>query len=39
MVDKDPKLSTDYKSETNNFCSRADMDKFKKEPEKYAKKK
>jgi YHS domain-containing protein len=39
MVDKDPKLSANYKGETYYFCSKADMEKFKKEPEKYAKKK
>ncbi len=39
MVDKDPNLSSNYKGETYYFCSKADMDKFKKEPEKYAKKK
>ena len=39
MVDKDPNLSTNYKGETYYFCSKADMDKFKKEPDKYAKKK
>jgi YHS domain-containing protein len=39
MVDKDPNLSANYKGETYYFCSRADMEKFKKEPEKYAKKK
>jgi YHS domain-containing protein len=39
MVDKDPNLSATYKGETYYFCSKADMDKFKKEPEKYAKKK
>ena len=39
MVDKDPNLSTNYKGETFYFCSKADMDKFKKEPDKYAKKK
>ena len=38
-VDKDPKLSASYKGETYYFCSKADMDKFKKEPEKYARKK
>ena len=38
MVDKDPDLSTGYKGETYYFCSRADMDQFKKNPEKYAKK-
>ena len=39
MVDKDPNLSTNYKGETYYFCSKADLDKFKKEPEKYARKK
>ena len=39
MVDKDPNLSANYKGETYYFCSKADMEKFKKEPEKYAKKK
>ena len=39
MVDKDPNLSANYKGETYYFCSKADMDKFKKEPDKYAKKK
>ena len=38
MVDKDPDLSTTHKGETYYFCSRADMDQFKKNPEKYAKK-
>jgi len=39
IVDKDPKLSANYKGETYYFCSKADMEKFKKEPEKYVKKK
>jgi YHS domain-containing protein len=39
MVDKDPKLSTNYKGETYYFCSKTDLDKFKKEPEKYVRKK
>jgi YHS domain-containing protein len=39
MVDKDPNLSTEYKGERYYFCSKADMEKFKKEPEKYTKKK
>ena len=38
-VDKDPRLSANYKGETYYFCSKTDMDKFKKEPEKYVKKK
>ena len=39
LVDKDPALSANYKGETYYFCSRADTDKFKQEPEKYVKKK
>jgi len=39
VVDKDPNLSVNYKGETYYFCSKADMEKFKKEPEKYVKKK
>jgi YHS domain-containing protein len=39
MVDKDPSLSVNHNGETYYFCSKADMDKFKKEPEKYARKK
>jgi YHS domain-containing protein len=39
IVEKDPNLSTNYKGETYYFCSKADMEKFKKEPEKYARKK
>ena len=39
MVDKDPNLSVNHKGETYYFCSKADMEKFKKEPEKYVKKK
>jgi Cu+-exporting ATPase len=39
MVDKDPNLSVRYKGEAYYFCSRADMEKFKKEPEKYVGKK
>ena len=39
LVDKDPNLSANYKGETYYFCSKADMEKFKKEPDKYAKKK
>jgi YHS domain-containing protein len=38
-VEKVPELSHNHKGETYYFCSRADMDKFKKEPDKYAKKK
>ena len=39
VVEKDPNLSTNYKGETYYFCSKADMEKFKKEPEKYVRKK
>ena len=39
MVDKDPNLSVNHKGETYYFCSKADMEKFKKEPDKYTKKK
>ena len=39
IVEKDPNLSTNYKGETYYFCSKADMEKFKKEPEKYVRKK
>jgi YHS domain-containing protein len=35
MVDKDPNLSVRYRGETYYFDSKADMEKFKKEPEKY----
>jgi YHS domain-containing protein len=38
MVDKDPALSANYSGETYYFCSKADMEKFKKEPQKYVKK-
>jgi len=39
LVERDQDLSASYKGETYYFCSKTDMDKFKKEPEKYAKKK
>jgi Cu+-exporting ATPase len=38
MVDKNPELSAAHKGETYYFCSRADMEEFKKNPDKYAKK-
>ena len=38
IVDKDPNLSSNYRGETYYFCSRADMEKFKQEPEKYVRK-
>lgn len=39
MVDKDHAFSVKYNAETFYFCSRADMEKFQKEPKKYARKK
>ena len=38
MVDKNPALSYTYKGETYYFCSKADQEKFKETPDKYAKK-
>ena len=38
MVDKDPSLSANYKGETFYFCSKADMEKFRQEPERYVRK-
>ena len=37
-VKKDPKLSVKYKGKTYYFCMKADMEAFKKNPEKYLKK-
>jgi YHS domain-containing protein len=37
-VDKDPALSVTYKGQTYYFCLSKDMDTFKANPEKYAKK-
>jgi YHS domain-containing protein len=37
-VDKLPELSYSYKGETYYFCSKADLEKFKKTPDKYARK-
>jgi YHS domain-containing protein len=39
MVEKDPELSADYKGKTYYFCSKADRDKFKQNPQKYVKEK
>jgi YHS domain-containing protein len=39
MVEKDPKLSVNHKGEVFYFCSRADMEEFKKNPQKYEKNK
>lgn len=37
-VDKNPALSYSYKGETYYFCSKADLEKFKKTPDTWAKK-
>ena len=34
-VRRDPELSTEYRGETYYFCMKADMETFKKDPEKY----
>jgi YHS domain-containing protein len=39
LVDKDPHLMVSFRGENYYFCSRADMEKFKKEPERYVSKK
>jgi P-type Cu+ transporter len=39
MVDKNPELSVNYKGEVYYFCLKEDMNTFKQNPEKYAKKK
>jgi len=38
LVDKDPNLSVNYRGEAYYFCSKADMEKFRQEPERYLKK-
>ena len=38
MVDKNPELSANYKGETYYFCTKTDLEQFKKAPEKYVKK-
>lgn len=38
MVEKDSDISTTHKGEPYYFCSRADMEAFKKNPDKYTKK-
>jgi YHS domain-containing protein len=38
MVDKDPNLATSFKGEVYFFCSRTDLELFKKNPERYLKK-
>ena len=39
MVEKNPELSANYQGTTYYFCSRADRDKFQKNPQNYAKEK
>ena len=39
MVEKNPELSANYQGTTYYFCSRADRDKFLKNPQNYAKEK
>jgi YHS domain-containing protein len=39
MVEKNPELAANYQGTTYYFCSRADRDKFQKNPQKYAKEK
>jgi YHS domain-containing protein len=38
MVDKDPNLSVNHKGEIYYFCSKADLDQFRKNPERYVRK-
>jgi YHS domain-containing protein len=38
MVDKDAKLSFNHKGEIYYFCSRTDLDQFRKNPERYMRK-
>jgi Cu+-exporting ATPase len=35
MVDKDPNLAAEYRGKTYYFCSNADRDKFRQNPQKY----
>jgi P-type Cu+ transporter len=37
MVDKNPELSANYQGTTYYFCSKADREAFKKNPQKYTK--
>ena len=37
MVGKDPKLSAKHKDKTYYFCMKADVEAFKKDPDKYLK--
>jgi YHS domain-containing protein len=38
MVEKNPEFTASHKGDTYYFCSKADMETFKKNPDKYAKK-
>jgi YHS domain-containing protein len=38
MVEKDPELSAKYAGVVYYFCSKADIEQFRKHPAKYAKK-
>ena len=38
MVDKDPKLSVNYRGEIYYFCSRTDLEVFRKSPERFVRK-
>jgi uncharacterized protein len=37
MVEKNPDLSAAYQGQTYYFCTKADRDKFKENPQKYVK--
>jgi YHS domain-containing protein len=37
MVEKDPQLAAEYKGKAYYFCSKADREKFKQNPQKYVK--
>ena len=37
MVEKDPRLAAQYKGGTYYFCSKTDMEQFKRAPERYVK--
>jgi YHS domain-containing protein len=39
VVDKDPKLAHNHNGETYYFCSKADIETFRRNPDKYTKKK
>ena len=37
IVEKNPNLSAEYQGQTYYFCTKADRDKFKENPQKYVK--